>query len=79
MRTHLRKIGNSKGVLIPAAMLAELGVSDEVEIHLEGQRLVVEPIKQPRRQWFNGYDASRDDAVWEDLVEVEAGEDEWQW
>ncbi|MCE0732544.1 AbrB/MazE/SpoVT family DNA-binding domain-containing protein [Halomonas sp. G15] len=79
MRTHLRKIGNSKGVLIPAAMLAELGVSDEVEIHLEGQRLVVEPIKQPRRQWFSGYDASRDDAVWEDLVEVEAGEDEWQW
>jgi len=79
MRTHLRKIGNSKGVLIPATMLAELGVSDEVEIHLEGQRLVVEPVKQPRSHWFDGYDASRDDAVWDDLVEGEAGEDEWQW
>ncbi len=79
MRTHLRKIGNSRGVLIPATMLAELGVSDEVEIHLEGQRLVVEPVRQPRSHWFDGYDANRDDAVWGDLVEGEAGEDEWQW
>jgi len=79
MRTHLRKIGNSKGVLIPAAMLAELGLSVEVEIHLEGQRLVVEPVKQPRRHWFNGYDASRDEAAWEDQVEAEVDEDEWQW
>jgi antitoxin MazE len=77
MRTHLRKIGNSKGVLIPAAMLAELGISDEVEIHLEGQRLVVESVKQPRKNWFDGYDASRDEAAWEELVEVD--EDEWQW
>ena len=79
MRTHLRKIGNSRGVLIPATMLAELGVSDEVEIYLEGQRLVVEPVRQPRSHWFDGYDANRDDAVWGDLVEGEAGEDEWQW
>jgi antitoxin MazE len=79
MRTHLRKIGNSKGVLIPAAMLAELGISDEVEIHLEGQRLVVEPVRQPRRHWFDGYDAGRDDEVWGELVEADANEDEWQW
>ncbi|MBB3190906.1 AbrB/MazE/SpoVT family DNA-binding domain-containing protein [Halomonas cerina] len=77
MRTHLRKIGNSKGVLIPAAMLSELGISDEVEIHLEGQRLVVEPVNQLRKNWFDGYDASRDEAAWEELVDADA--DEWQW
>ncbi|MFC2992648.1 MULTISPECIES: AbrB/MazE/SpoVT family DNA-binding domain-containing protein [Halomonas] len=77
MRTHLRKIGNSKGVLIPAAMLTDLGITDEVDIHLEGQRLVVEPVKQPRQRWFDGYDASRDEAVWEELIEVD--EEEWQW
>ncbi|TDO08645.1 MULTISPECIES: AbrB/MazE/SpoVT family DNA-binding domain-containing protein [Halomonas] len=81
MRTHLRKIGNSKGVLIPAAMLAELGIRDEVDIHLEGQRLVVEPVKKPRSHWFDGYDASYDEAAWEDMVDVEVDEDEdeWQW
>lgn len=79
MRTHLRKIGNSKGVLIPAAMLSELGISDEVEIHLEGQRLVVEPVNQPRKHWFDGYDASRDEAAWEELVDADADGDEWQW
>lgn len=79
MRTHLRKIGNSKGVLIPVAMLAELGIDDEVDIHLEGQRLVVEAVKEPRRHWFDGYDASRDEGGWEDRVEAEVGEDEWQW
>lgn len=38
MRTTLRRIGNSQGVLIPAPLLAECGIQDEIEQHLEGKK-----------------------------------------
>ena len=41
MRTTLRRIGNSQGVLIPAPLLAECGIQDEIELHLEGKKIVV--------------------------------------
>ncbi|WP_163558907.1 AbrB/MazE/SpoVT family DNA-binding domain-containing protein [Halomonas sp. NO4] len=77
MRTHLRKIGNSKGVLIPATLLAELEITNEVEIHREGDRLVVEPVKRPREGWFEGYDAARDEDTWPEAIDADT--DEWQW
>jgi antitoxin MazE len=58
MLTTLRKIGNSKGVIIPAALLSACDFADTVELRLEGRRLVIEPVKAPRRDWFEGYDAA---------------------
>ncbi|WP_075879061.1 AbrB/MazE/SpoVT family DNA-binding domain-containing protein [Vreelandella massiliensis] len=78
MRTHLRKIGNSKGVLISASLLNELGIEDEVEIHSEGRRLVVEAVKRPRQGWFEGYNAAQDSDTWPDVME-DADNEEWQW
>lgn len=42
MLTRLRKIGNSKGVIIPAALLSACDFADTVELRLEGPRLVIE-------------------------------------
>ena len=41
MRTTVRKIGNSRGILIPAALLAECGVVDEIDMRLEGKTIVI--------------------------------------
>ena len=62
----LRKIGNSKGVIIPAALLSACDFADTVELRLEGRRLVIEPVKAPRCDWFEGYDAARDVDAWDD-------------
>ena len=51
MRTPLRKIGNSRGVLIPAALLAECGIQNEIELRLEGTRLIIEPVPTTRAGW----------------------------
>ena len=67
MLTTLRKIGNSKGIIIPAALLSACDFADTVELRLEGIRLVIEPVKAPRRDWFQGYDAARDIDAWGDL------------
>ena len=78
MRTTLRKIGNSRGVLIPAALLAECGISDEIELRLEGARIVIEPVRAPRAGWFDAYRAEDDADAWEGLP-PEEGSEEWEW
>lgn len=51
MKTLLRDIGNSKGAVIPAQLLKELGlkVGDRLEATTEGGRLVMTPISSKPR------------------------------
>ena len=78
MRTTLRKIGNSRGVLIPAALLAECGIQDDIELRLEGARLIIEPVPMTRAGWFDDYRPEEDLDAWADLP-VDADSGEWQW
>lgn len=78
MRTMLRKIGNSRGVLIPAALLAESGITDEIELRLEAGRIVIEPVQPARVGWFDGYRADEDDDAWRELPPA-ADSGEWEW
>jgi antitoxin MazE len=79
MRTTVRKVGNSRGVLIPAAFLAECKVGAEIELRQEGGRIIIETVKEPRAGWFDGYHAEEDADAWEVLVETPAESEEWQW
>jgi antitoxin MazE len=57
MRTTIRKMGNSHGVLIPKPILVQLGLEDEVDMQIEGNALVLRrPKKSARQGWA---DASR--------------------
>ena len=84
MRTTVRKIGNSRGVLIPAALLAACHIENEIELRIADGRLVMEPVRAPRAGWFDHFDASKETAArssdWPDVL---AGDDEddkdWVW
>lgn len=80
MKTSIRKIGNSKGILIPAALIASCNIQDEVEMRVENNRIIIEPLNpSPRKGWFKSYDASKDENAWSDLVETEAEQVDWEW
>ena len=71
MRTSLRKMGNSSGVIIPKPMLSELGArpGDEIEMSLEGGKIVIAPLKRiPRQGWREASkalaEAGEDGLVW---------------
>jgi len=54
MKTSIRRMGNSHGLIIPKPLLAELGVkpSDQVEVKVKKGRLVVIPLRDdPRARW----------------------------
>jgi len=79
MRTNIRKVGNSRGVIIPAVLLAACELGDEVELTVKGKTLVIEALKIPRQNWFTGFNPeSADDDVWADLP-ADEGDDEWIW
>ncbi|MEX3953064.1 AbrB/MazE/SpoVT family DNA-binding domain-containing protein [Paraburkholderia sp. EG287B] len=52
MRTTIRRMGNSQGVLIPKPVLAQLGLEHEVEMEVENDAIVLRrPRHKPREGW----------------------------
>jgi len=54
MKTAIRKMGSSDGVIIPKPLLAEVGAkaNDQVNLGVENGRIVIAPIrKRPRAGW----------------------------
>ena len=78
MRTTLRKIGNSRGILIPAALLAECGVVDEIDLRLEGKTIVIAAARPAREAWYEGFSAELDDDAWEGLAQ-DLDSTDWVW
>lgn len=53
MLTTMRKVGNSRGVLIPAAFLASCQIEDQVDMQLQDGQIVIKPVKRKLRDgWF---------------------------
>lgn len=48
MKTAIRKFGNSKGAIIPIAILRELNLDehDQVEVRIENGRIILEPFNK---------------------------------
>lgn len=78
MRTTIRKVGNSRGIIIPAAFIATCGFGDEVELSVDGAKLVIEAAQAHRRGWLHGYNHNNDVEVLAALPLDDLGED-WSW
>ncbi len=78
MRASIRKVGNSRGIIIPATLLVACEMGEEVDIRLEGKNLVITPINAPRAGWFEGYKPETDSEPLAELPVDEGGE-EWVW
>lgn len=79
MQVTLRKIGNSKGVIIPAAFTEQLGMDNEVELVIRNGELVLKPVLSTRQGWFDNYQPQQDVAVLGDMKDIASEQDEWEW
>lgn len=82
VKTALIRIGNSQGVIIPKPLLAQVGLSGEVEMSVEQGAIVLRAPRPPVRSgWADASKAivaSDDDAlVWPEFAN--AGDDELTW
>lgn len=80
VKTSIRRIGNSKGVILPSAILGEVGAKEELLLSVEGGRIVLEPVVEPRKGWFDRSrlaTATPDERLWE---EADLSDDsDWKW
>ena len=66
MKTRIVKIGNSQGIRIPKPLIEQTGLSGEVEIGVEDNRLVITGAHRPRAGWpeaFKTMAEAGDDAL----------------
>ena len=66
MKTIVIRIGNSKGIRIPKAILEECRLEGAVELRVRKGRLLVSPVTSRRSGWedaFRRMAAQKDDAL----------------
>lgn len=73
MKATLRKMGNSQGVIIPKAVIAQLGIEDGFEMSIEHNTIVLrKPAKTTRSGWAEASSmiaqAGDDKAVWPEFA-----------
>ena len=84
VRTRIIRIGNSRGVRIPKPLLEEAGLTDEVELELDGNRLILRSAELPRAGWNDAF-AAMAEAGDDKLLDAEAlpltrwDRDSWRW
>ena len=84
MRARIVKIGNSQGIRIPKALLAQTDLRDEVEITVRRGSLVISAAAPARSGWddaFRQMAEHGDDGLLDgDFPGAESFEEEdWQW
>lgn len=55
MKAQLAKIGNSKGIRLPRAIIEQCGFGNVVELTVKGKSVVISPIHSPRSGWAEAF------------------------
>jgi antitoxin MazE len=82
MKTSLHRIGNSQGVIIPKPLLAQVGLSGEVEMSVERDAIVLRrPARAPREGWAEDaktlVEAGEGGLAWPEFANISDSELKW--
>jgi antitoxin MazE len=79
MKARLVRIGNSRGIRLPKAIIDQVGLDDEVELLVEDQRLVIVPAARARAGWAEAVQALGADPATERAAAAPTRFDETEW
>ena len=82
IRSKLVKIGNSRGIRIPQTILEQVGLTEEIEMKVEGYQLIIQATHQPRQGWEGRFAAMAeqgDDRLLDEISTTQWDEVEWTW
>jgi antitoxin MazE len=81
-KTRIVRIGNSRGIRVPKILLDQAQLPDEVELHAEPGRLVVQGARRPRMGWAEVARAmaeQRHDHLLDAPTATRFDGEEWEW
>lgn len=82
IRTRIIKVGNSQGIRIPKPLLEQSGIGTEVEIEVDGDRLIIRAAGRSRVGWDESFAAmaeQKDDVLLDDAIATTWDSVEWEW
>jgi antitoxin MazE len=82
MKTRLVRIGNSRGIRLPKPLIAQAGLTDEVELHLRDGAIVIERSSTPRSGWAEAAKEMHErdeDSLLDSPPATQFDEKEWEW
>ncbi|GKT07005.1 AbrB/MazE/SpoVT family DNA-binding domain-containing protein [Desulforhabdus sp. TSK] len=82
MKTRLVRIGNSRGIRLPKALIIEAGLTDEVELHVRDGAIVIERASIPRAGWAQAAKEMHErdqDQLLDPSDSTRFEEEEWEW
>lgn len=81
MRINLQRVGNSRGIRLPKAIIEQCGLEAGIELTVENGRVVLTPANDPRAGWDEQFKAAVNGP--EELILGDGGtdfdRDEWTW
>lgn len=82
VKTPIRRIGNSRGILLPKPLISQLALESEVEVSVEGDAIV---LRKPRKRVREGWAAAAKGIALRGQTGIEwppfsnAGDQDLQW
>ena len=83
MKLKMRKIGNSRGIILPKEVIIRCGLEDEVEIVVFNDQVIIQAPKSKRSSWEAAFKraAEKDQGMLDnaDLIRNDWDGEEWEW
>lgn len=82
IQSKIIKIGNSRGLCIPHTLLEQAGLTDEVEMRVEGDQLIIQSKRSLRQDWeslFMAMARNDDDHLLDETLLTHWDDEEWAW
>jgi len=83
IKTRIIQIGNSQGVRIPKPLLEQSGITGDVELEVEDNKIVIHAADHPRSEWAESFESMADEGDDELLDPNDEpsswDSEEWEW
>ncbi len=82
VKTHVVRIGNSRGIRIPKTILEECHLEDTVELQVREGKLIVKSTGKARQGWDEAYShmaEKKDDALLNSPTATDWDKTKWRW
>lgn len=83
MKVSIVKIGNSRGIRLPKAIIEQCKLDQEVDLEVKDQKLIITPAKNVRAGWKDAFEQMSDFGDDESVLKQELSNDwddkEWEW
>jgi antitoxin MazE len=82
MKAKVIQIGNSRGIRLPKPLIKEVGLNQEVDIHIRNGEIIITPIENTRSGWQEAakkMHERKEDKLIDGATNTNFDNSDWEW